>query len=195
MGFRNPLAVIGALLVRLADGTFVKADSASVGEWQGIDQPGLVWGDSGGDGMQLHGDRLGVFISDPGAMPARTRFYVYRGAGTGRLYGFLGAEELKVGGGIIQTDLAGAQTGSIPDLSTGAGSGTTDASGYLTVSHDGWFTPVGVLVTPKSPSQVVADTFTGTTFRIRCFDRTGAILASTAITFSWLAWGGRSMPQ
>lgn len=82
-------------------------------------------------------------------------------------------------------------------LKAGAGSGTTDASGYLVYTHGLTFTPTAVLVTPKSPISgttifmaAICDSFGATTFRLRCFDNEGGTaLASTAITFSWLALG------
>ena len=73
-----------------------------------------------------------------------------------------------------------------------AGSGTTDASGNLTVTHGAGFTPTAVIVTPKSPAsgtifgQVVAHTFTSTQFTIRCFSQTGTALNAVAITFSYV---------
>lgn len=75
-------------------------------------------------------------------------------------------------------------------------SGTTDASGYMTVTHSAGWTPLGVVVTGSTPSSgqnipcaVVADLFTGTTFRVR-FVAVDASqdLTSVAVTFSWIAF-------
>lgn len=72
-------------------------------------------------------------------------------------------------------------------------SGTTDASGFLTVTHGAGFVPVQVLVTPTSPisggnifGQVIADSFTSTTFRIRCIGNTGTAFNAVAVTASYL---------
>lgn len=71
-------------------------------------------------------------------------------------------------------------------------SGTTDTTGYLTVTHGAGFTPTIVLVTPISPisgdsifAQVIADSFTDTTFRIRCLGNTGSALNTIAVTGSF----------
>lgn len=71
---------------------------------------------------------------------------------------------------------------------------TTDAAGFLTVTHGLGFTPTAVNGTPSSPitgsngnvlfGQVVADTFTSTTVRVRCLAFTGVQLASTTVAFS-----------
>ena len=80
----------------------------------------------------------------------------------------------------------------VDNIHAAAGSGTTDASGNLTVTHGAGFTPTAVIVTPKSPSsgtifaQVVAHTFTSTQFTIRCFSQTGTALNAVAITFSYV---------
>lgn len=78
-------------------------------------------------------------------------------------------------------------------LHWGVLSGTTDASGFLSVTHGCGFTPLSVLVTPISPaggtnifSGCVADLFTGTTFRLRAFSPSAGALASVAITASFL---------
>ena len=77
-------------------------------------------------------------------------------------------------------------------------SGTTDASGYLSVTHGLGWTPVAVVVTPNSPITAggssaifgfaLTDTFTSTTFRLRALAASAAAMASTAITASAICW-------
>lgn len=75
---------------------------------------------------------------------------------------------------------------------------TTDASGYITVTHAGGFTPSSVLVTPFSPITAggagaifgfaLADSFTATTFRVRCLFANAVAIATTSVSFSWVMY-------
>lgn len=78
-------------------------------------------------------------------------------------------------------------------LHWGSLSGTTDASGFLTVTHGCGFTPSAVMVTPLSPaggtnifSSGIADAFTSTTFRLRAFSPAAGALASVAVVASFI---------
>lgn len=74
---------------------------------------------------------------------------------------------------------------------------TTDASAYATVTHSLGVVPLAVLCTSKSPTSgspvmgmVLADTYTSTTFRVRCLSSTGAGIVSTPnLAVAWLAIG------
>jgi len=72
---------------------------------------------------------------------------------------------------------------------------TTDASGNITVTHGFGATPTAVMAAPQAPqagtvfSQYVIDSITSTTFRIRCISNVGNAIASTSVTFRWVAYG------
>jgi len=54
--------------------------------------------------------------------------------------------------------------------------GTTDASGYATVTHGGGFTPTVVVVTLTNIGiQTLTDTYTATTFRLRTLNSDGSV--------------------
>lgn len=70
---------------------------------------------------------------------------------------------------------------------TAAYSGTTDASGFLTVTHGLGFTPVGVWGITTNPASSFAqvwgvDTIGATTLRFRIANANGGALASTAVS-------------
>lgn len=81
-----------------------------------------------------------------------------------------------------------------PQSGGGVMAGTTDANGYLIVTHGLGFTPTRVLVTPTAPiaggnifGQAIADSFTATTFRVRCIGHTGVAFNALAVVASWHA--------
>lgn len=71
---------------------------------------------------------------------------------------------------------------------------TPDASGFSTITHGLGYTPSVIIVQPESPitgspifGQVVVDSLTSTTFRVRCLSSTGAAI-TTSVTFTWVAY-------
>lgn len=68
-------------------------------------------------------------------------------------------------------------------------SGTTDASGDLTVTHNLGSSTFAVSATATGTTfyNVQVHTKTSTTFKIRFFDAAGAAVASTAVTADWIA--------
>ena len=67
---------------------------------------------------------------------------------------------------------------------------TLDASAYATITHGAGFTPTAVTVQPSAPisgasafGQVIVDSITATTFRIRCYSPTGVGLNSGTVSF------------
>ena len=72
---------------------------------------------------------------------------------------------------------------------------TTDASGYITVTHGCGFTPGSVIVTPVSPISgsvtasifgfALADSFNATTFRLRALFANGTQISSASVAFSY----------
>lgn len=76
----------------------------------------------------------------------------------------------------------------------GIGSGSTDASSYVTITHGAGFTPAAVVVSPRSPitggtifGSAIVDSVGATTFRIRCFSPTGTgLAAATAVTIQYV---------
>lgn len=100
-----------------------------------------------------------------------------RGDKTGQIYDLIAA----AGGG-----------GGGPVVASGAGSGTTDASGVLTVSHTLGVTPAVIIVVPTALIGGRAATFfvtakTSTTATCTVVQGGGAALASTAAAYSWIA--------
>jgi hypothetical protein len=77
-------------------------------------------------------------------------------------------------------------------LRWGTFSGTTDASGYLTISHGAGFTPSAVICiktdTLGNPNwwQCGTDTYTSTQFRGRFADSGGTLRASGSVAGSFL---------
>jgi len=71
---------------------------------------------------------------------------------------------------------------------------TTDASGYVTVTHNLGHTPTAVVCTPNSPitgtvsaaifSMIMTDTYTATTFRARCLFSNAAAIVSASVAFT-----------
>jgi hypothetical protein len=79
----------------------------------------------------------------------------------------------------------------------GTFSGTTDATGFLVVTHHGGFKPEGVIVQGISPiaganifNTAITDSYTATTFRLRAVDNTGTALNAVAITGCFYAFAG-----
>jgi hypothetical protein len=74
-----------------------------------------------------------------------------------------------------------AAPGSSRTLHIGSAAVTTDASGYVTVTHGAGFTPSVVIAIPNTTGGVAfsavygVDTFTSTTFRLRMNGVTGAV--------------------
>lgn len=73
------------------------------------------------------------------------------------------------------------------------GSATTDASGFLTVTHTAGFTPTAVQVASRSPATTSAilwgaDTFTATTARLRFHSAAVAGSFNSAATGAFTAW-------
>lgn len=66
---------------------------------------------------------------------------------------------------------------------------STDGSGDIAVTHSMGTTPTVVLITVTGTTPYVCTVHTkgGTTFTVRFFDMAGAAVASTAVTFDWLA--------
>ena len=71
----------------------------------------------------------------------------------------------------------------------GRSSGTTDSNGYLTISHGGSATPIGVIACIESSSdfRCVANTRGPSVFRVRVFDTTGAAYTARAVSITWIA--------
>ncbi len=68
-----------------------------------------------------------------------------------------------------------------------------DVNGYVTVTHGLPWTPTHVFVQTEAPisgveifNAATVDSLTSTTFRVRCFDLAGGVMAAN-VTFSWLA--------
>ena len=87
----------------------------------------------------------------------------------------------------------------IPDeVTTGTTTGTTDASGSLTVTHGLGYTPSAVILAPQLPNggttatrfvSYSLGTLGATTFVVnRCVSQDGTLLASTSVTFRWVAF-------
>lgn len=76
-------------------------------------------------------------------------------------------------------------------------SATTSATGFITLTHNLGRTPVAVVGTMYSPTtaganiitEITADTFTGTTVRVRCLHNTGEQAVSMAVSFSLILIG------
>ena len=81
----------------------------------------------------------------------------------------------------------------VSSSASGTSTVTTDASGYATIAHDLGRVPNSVVATSKSPTlvgDVAVDTYTATTFRVRAWGATGAVIASKSITVSWAVFAG-----
>jgi hypothetical protein len=95
-------------------------------------------------------------------------------------------QRLKVG---TLGDAVTTTKGSTKRMHWGTYSGTTDASGFLTVTHGAGFTPSVAVASGAAPgSQFAApdgvDSFTATTVRVRFFLwNTGGLAGSAAVTF------------
>lgn len=81
-------------------------------------------------------------------------------------------------------------------ISGGAATFTTEPgglqAGYATVNHNLGTTPTWVVVTGKAPiggsniaAQILADSFTSTTFRVRVINNTGGALSGATVTISY----------
>lgn len=79
------------------------------------------------------------------------------------------------------------------DMIAGSATGTTDASGFVTLAHGLGTTPTAVYArgSTTSGSNVVwqcnTDSYGATTFRARCLDSVGAIIASASVTLRFIA--------
>jgi hypothetical protein len=91
-----------------------------------------------------------------------------------------------------------SRVGNAQDASTdqgGMGSCTTNSLGYCTVPHSLGAVPTEIQVTGRSPiggtytlGQMLADTPTGSSFRVRAISASGNPIANQAITFWWHVW-------
>jgi hypothetical protein len=101
-----------------------------------------------------------------------------------------------VGGSAGPLVEAPAKAAASARLHWGVVTASTDASGYLTVTHGAPFTPAGVIVFGLSPTGgsadipigIVADTFTATTFKARLWNQSGVNIASSSVTLAYLLW-------
>lgn len=94
-------------------------------------------------------------------------------------------------GEIIDPDWGNAVANQLNKIVYGTKSATTDASGYVTVTHGAGFTPIAVLVTVNSATaaQVYVDAISATTFRVRLADVAGVFLTTDPTQFGWMALG------
>lgn len=70
-------------------------------------------------------------------------------------------------------------------LHWGTASGTTDASGYATITHGAGFTPTAVVAQPDEGIQWAVDSITATTFRLRLLTSAGAVNAAHGFNISF----------
>lgn len=86
---------------------------------------------------------------------------------------------------LIFDDNSGVASGTRP---YGFVSATTDGAGHVVVSHNYGAIPTAVFVNASNAGAVVIaqpDSFTSTTFRVTFWGSGGALLTSTAVSFSW----------
>lgn len=94
-------------------------------------------------------------------------------------------------GGVGGTATLNENTGAVLScpLGRGVASATTDASGYITVTHGLSATPRGVEATPQGTAGYfcAVSSITSTTFKIR-FSSSAGVVASTAVSAGWSAF-------
>lgn len=75
-------------------------------------------------------------------------------------------------------------------LKFGATSGTTDANGYLTITHGLGTTPTGAIASSNANNAATMrpDLLGATTFRVRAFTAAGVLVTSTSVDVAWVAF-------
>jgi hypothetical protein len=113
---------------------------------------------------------------------------------------YLGAFEPKVGDHVLVLANGPDKVvlGPLAPLGTHSGtfSATTDASGFITVTHGAGFTPTKVHVTttvqisgtPNTPSQNMTDSYGATTFRVRVWATLGTVLNAVSVQGVYTCW-------
>ena len=103
--------------------------------------------------------------------------------------GFFGNNTAGQIGNFGSNNLSVSETGGYVSHAEAVATGTTDASGDLTVTHGMVATPTIVkpIATGTGFQQAQPHTIGATTFKIRFLDAAGAALATTAATAHWRA--------